>query len=122
MKIGRLATVEAHETGMEFRYIDPATGEKEDAVFTVLGIDSKTWRSAQKEFRRNAENVDDMLDHDVLWPMVAKILIGWENISGEDGTPYEYTIENCEWLCQNSVSLVMQIFSFIIDRKNFIAD
>lgn len=123
MNIDQLATVETHEAGVELHLVNQLTGEKEDAVFRVKGTDSKAWREAQKEQRRNFMGQDDIdyVDHDYLWPMVAKIIIGWDNLE-KGGKPFEYSEENAKWLCENSPIVVNQIFAFVIDRDNFIAD
>lgn len=123
MDLNRLATVEAHEAGMEFHLVNQVTGEKEDVCFVVKGTDSKAWRQAQKEQRRKMLEKDevDFLDHEYLWPMVAKLIIDWRNLE-KDGKPFEYSEENANWLCENSPVVVNQIFAFIVDRDNFIAD
>lgn len=123
MDIGKLATVEKHEEGVEFRLLDSATGEELDAVFIVQGLDSKAWRSALKESRKKNISSDefDLFDHENLWPMVAKVIIGWRELE-KDGEDFEFTPENTEWLCENSPNVVNQIFSFLIDRENFTKD
>lgn len=120
MDIGQLATVESHEAGAEFQLVNTATGEKEDAVFKVKGLDSKAWRNAQKEQRRKNESKDevDLFDHDYLWPMIANVIIGWDNLESS-GKPFEYSEENAQWLCKNSPNVVNQIFAFLLDRENF---
>ena len=123
MDINQLATVERHEAGMEFQLVNQLTGEKEDAVFKVKGTDSKAWREASKVQRRkhiDDESVD-FVDHEYLWPMVASIIIDWDNLKKE-GKPFKYSEENAAWLCENSPIVVSQIFSFIVDRDNFTED
>jgi alkyl sulfatase BDS1-like metallo-beta-lactamase superfamily hydrolase len=123
MDLNQLATVERHEAGAEFQLLNPATGEKEDAIFTVQGTDSKAWRKAQKEQRRKFENQEDVdfFDHEYVWPMVANVIIDWKNLE-KDGKPFKYSRDNALWLCENSPFVVNQIFGFLIDRDNFIAD
>ena len=77
MDLNQLATVEKHEAGAEFHLVNQLTGEKEDALFRVRGTDSKAWRQAQKEQRRKfIDNEEiDFVDHEYLWPMIAKIII-----------------------------------------------
>jgi len=120
MDIGQLATVENHEAGAEFQLINAATGEKEDVVFTVKGLDSKAWREAQKEQRRKNEGKDevDFFDHEYLWPMVANVISDWRNLENH-GEPFEYSKENARWLCENSPNVVNQVFAFMLDRENF---
>lgn len=121
MDISKLATVEKHEQGVEFRLLDSATGEELDAVFVVQGLDSRAWRSALKDQRKNKALSEefDLFDHDNLWPLVANIIIGWRELE-KDGEEFEYSPENAAWLCENSPNVVNQIFSFLIDRENFI--
>lgn len=123
MEIKQLATVESHEAGIEFQLLNAATGEKEDAIFTVKGLDSKAWRNAQKEQRRKNEGKGevDFFDHENLWPMVSKVIIGWEGLE-DKGKPFEYSEMNADWLCENSPNVVNQIFAFLLDRENFIED
>ena len=123
MDLNQLATVERHEAGAEFQLLNPATGEKEDAIFKVKGTDSKAWRKAQKEQRRKFEGQDevDFFDHEYIWPMVASVIIGWKNLE-QKGKDFPYSKKNAEWLCENSPFVVNQLFAFIVDRDNFIAD
>lgn len=123
MDLKQLATVETHEAGAEFQLLNPVTGEKEDAIFKVQGTDSKAWRQAQKEQRRKFADKDDVdfFDHEYVWPMVASVIISWKNLE-KDGKPFAYSKENAQWLCENSPFVVSQLFGFLIDRDNFIAD
>lgn len=123
MDINQLATVERHEAGMEFQLVNQLTGEKEDAVFTVKGTDSKAWRESSKMQRRKhiEDESVDFVDHEYLWPMVASVIMGWNQLE-KDGKPFEYSEENALWLCENSPVVVSQIFAFIVDRDNFTID
>jgi hypothetical protein len=123
MDISQLATVERHEAGMEFQLVNQLTGEKEDAVFKVKGTDSKAWREASKMQRRKhiEDESVDFVDHEYLWPMVASVIIGWDNLL-KGGEQFEYSEENAQWLCENSPVVVSQIFAFIVDRDNFTED
>jgi hypothetical protein len=123
MEIKQLATVERHEAGMEFQLVNQVTGEKEDAVFKVKGTDSKSWREASKAQRRKYQDEEsiDFVDHEYLWPMVASVIISWDNLN-KGGEPFEYSEENAQWLCENSPIVVSQIFAFIVDRDNFTED
>lgn len=123
MNIDQLVTVEKHEVGAELHLVDPVTGEKEDALFRVKGTDSKAWRDALKEQRRKYANQEDMdfFDHEYLYPMVARIIIGWEGLAKGD-EPWEFSEENAMFLCENSPMVVNQIFSFIVNRENFTGD
>lgn len=123
MDINQLATVESHEAGAEFQLLNTATGEKEDVIFIVKGLDSKAWREAQKEQRRKNESKEeiDFFDHDYLWPMIANVIIDWKNLEN-NGKPFEYSKKNAQWLCENSPNVVNQIFAFLLDRENFTGD
>ncbi len=123
MELNQLATVERHEAGAEFQLLNPATGEKEDAIFKVKGTDSKAWRKAQKEQRRQFEGQDDVdfFDHEYIWPIVASVIMDWDKLV-KDGKPFKYSEENASWLCENSPVVVSQIFAFIVDRDNFTED
>jgi len=108
---------------MEFQLVNQLTGEKEDAVFKVKGTDSKAWREASKMQRRKhiEDESVDFVDHEYLWPMVASVIIGWDNLL-KGGEQFEYSEENAQWLCENSPVVVSQIFAFIVDRDNFTED
>ena len=123
MELDQLATVERHEAGAEFQLLNPATGDKEEAIFKVQGTDAKAWRIAQKEQRRKFEGQDevDFFDHEYVWPMVASVIIGWKNLE-KGGKDFPFSKENAERLCENSPFVVNQLFAFILDRNNFIAD
>tara|TARA_S200002703_G_scaffold150811_1_gene149519 strand:+ start:381 stop:752 length:372 start_codon:yes stop_codon:yes gene_type:complete len=120
MDLNQLATVEKHEAGAECRLHDPQTGKPDDGVVIIQGVDSKAWRDAQKKQRRKYKDVDDidMFDHEYLAPIIAACITGWQNL--KKGTEkFEYSEENALWLCENSPTLVTQLFSFVIDRENF---
>lgn len=120
MNIDQLATVEQHEAGAECRLQDPATGKDGDGVVIIKGVDSSAWRKAQKEQRRKMKEKDelDLFDHDYLWPVIASCITGWRNLTKGD-KEFEYSEENARWLCENSPSIVTQLFAFLIDRENF---
>lgn len=123
MDLKQLATVESHEAGAEYQLRNPVTGEPEDGVIVVQGLDSKAWRNAQRKQRKKHENSDevDFLDHEFLAPVVANVITGWKNLE-KDGKKFEYSAENALWLCENSPPVVSQLFSFLLDRSNFIKD
>jgi len=123
MDINQLATVDAHEAGAECQLQNPKTGEPDDGVIIVKGVDSKAWRSAQKEQRRKLKDKDeiDIFDHDYLWPIIASCIIGWRNLENK-GEEFEYSEKNAQWLCKNAPQIVTQLFGFLLDRENFIKD
>jgi len=123
MDLNQLATVEKHEAGAECQLHDPQTGEKGDGVIIIKGVDSKAWRLAQKGQRRKYKDADDvdMFDHEYLYPVIASCITGWRGLTkGKD--EFEYSEENALWLCENSPSIVTQLFSFLLDRENFTKD
>jgi len=123
MDLNQLATVEQHEAGAECQLQNPQTGEKDDGVILIRGVDSKAWREAQKAQRRKykAEQDVDMFDHEYLYPIIASCITGWRNLTKGD-EEFEYSEKNALWLCENSPSIVTQLFSFLLDRENFIKD
>jgi hypothetical protein len=123
MDLKQLATVESHEAGAEYQLLNPQTGKLEDVVITVQGLDSKAWREGQKAQRKKYENNDqvEFLDHEYLAPIIAGCIIGWKNLE-KDGKLFKHSQENALWLCSNSPMVVSQLFSFMLDRSNFIKD
>ena len=123
MNLDQLATVEKHEAGAECQLYDPQTGNPDDGVVVIQGVDSKAWREAQKKQRRKYKDQDemDMFDHEYLYPIIAACITGWKNLKKKD-EDFEYSEENALWLCENSPQFVTQLFAFVIDRENFIGD
>lgn len=122
MDINQLATVEQHEAGTEFQLVNTETGEKEEVIFVVKGLDSKAWRDAQKELRRKSMGQDedfDLFEFENLAPAVAKVITDWRNLN-KGNKPFPYSEENELWLCENSPNVVNQIFTFLLNRENFI--
>lgn len=123
MEINQLATVEQHEAGAECQLQNPQTGEKGDGVIIIKGVDSKAWRSAQKKQRGKYKDDKevDIFDHEYLYPVIAACITEWRNLK-KDGKEFEYSEKNALWLCENSPATVTQLFSFLLDRQNFIGD
>jgi len=123
MDLNRLATVEQHEAGAECQLHDPQTGKPDDGVIIIQGVDSKAWRDAQKKQRRKNKDEDeiDLFDHEYLYPIIAACITGWQNLK-KGKEKFEYSEENALWLCENSPTLVTQLFSFVINRENFTGD
>lgn len=123
MDLNQLATVEQHEAGSECQLQNPLTGEPDDGVIVIKGVDSKAWRLAQKEQRKKMKDKDDLdiFDHEYLWPIIASCITGWRNLT-KGKEKFEYSDKNAKWLCENSPQLVSQLFSFLIDRENFTKD
>jgi len=123
MDLNRLATVEHHEAGAECQLHDPQTGKPDDGVIIIQGVDSKAWRNAQKKQRKESKDSEeiDLFDHEYLYPIIAACITGWRNLK-KGKEEFEYNQENALWLCENSPTLVTQLFSFVINRENFTGD
>jgi len=123
MDLDQLATVEKHEAGAECQLQNPQTGKPDDGVIIIQGVDSRAWRDAQKRQRRKYKDNDeiDMFDHEYIDPVIASCITGWRNLK-KAGKDFEYSEKNALWLCENSPAVVTQLFTFLLDRQNFIGD
>jgi len=113
MAITDLYTVEKHEKGSECQIKDE-NGELIDLFITVVGLDSKAFRSGFIEGRRDMLTNDDPLDSEAL--TLAKSSISWR---GEIIDSLEFSEESIKNLYLNAPYIANQINLFIGDRANF---
>ena len=120
MDLLSLDSVEEHEAGAECQLMNQHTGEPTDAFITIKGVDSEDWEILQKKQRLKYKGQEiDMFEHKYIYPIIAGCIVGWKNISkGEEAL--EFSEENALWLCEKYKNITTQLFSFLLDRKNFI--
>lgn len=123
MDINGLLTVEAHEAGAECNILSPVDYKPTDVFISVMGSDSKVWRSAKKDqtnkiiaARAAKKDIDyDALDIEAL----CKVTTAWRGITA-DGKEYECSDKNKKHLFENSPYIVNQLLEFIAKNENFI--
>lgn len=124
MDFNSLATVKQHEIGAEVNILSPVDGKPTDVFITIMGADSKEWRSAKKAqttkiLQAKADDKMEELDYDAMdAEALARVTMGWKGID-KDGKPYEFSYENAVDLYINSPSVVNQLIQFLGDRANF---
>jgi len=117
MNINDLYTLESHETGSEMQVRDE-NGKKLDAFITICGVDSKVYRKAKNEMRR--EIVKDLnADYeDLRAKTLADITISWRNFT--DGKKkIKFNKKKIEQIYLNAPYVMDQIDLFLHNRLNF---
>ena len=93
-------------------------GDETDIELTVIGADSKAYRSAfTKELRANAdaENVDVDASNARIYSVC---LVGWTNIE-EGKKPLEYSQENALYLLEQYPLICNEVSKAVEKRANF---
>lgn len=120
MEISKLYTAESHETGAEVRIVNPVTGKDTDCYITVIGVDSKTFRSEQRKRQRKALDAvrsnKEMPDDE--FGLLVESSIGWRGFES-DGKELKFSKKSIKALFDNSPLIADQVDKFIADRANF---
>lgn len=111
------------ERGFDLTLKDPYTGKSTDVVFSVIGSDSRAYRSAKAEaFRANlktAREDGEQEDADELNARIyAKCVRNWEGLSLK-GQPLEYSPENALTVLKRFPWISDQIAAAVENRLNF---
>lgn len=120
MDIHDLYTAPLHDKGAEVQIRNPITGDLTDCYINVIGVDSKKFRSLQKERRRavlDAIREDTKLEDDEFQLLVDSTL-GWRGFTHK-GKELKFDKENLLALYTNSPKIAEQVDKFMADRKNF---
>lgn len=126
MELGSLQTATIHEEGAEVNILSPVDGKPTDVFITIMGADSKKWRTAKKkqaaqinEHLRGGGKYED-LDYDSMdAEALASVTISWKGIT-KDKKEYKCTYDNALALYTESPAVASQLLGFISDRENFI--
>ena len=120
MDINELFTAEIHESGAEVQITNPTTGKDTDCYITVIGIDSKSFRSEQRKRQRKAldavRNNKSIPDDE--FGLLVESTIGWRGFESE-GKEWPFSKKNAQSLFDNSPLIADQVDKFIADRANF---
>jgi hypothetical protein len=117
MDINDLYSLERHETGAEMQVRDE-NGEKLDAFITIAGVDSKLFRKAKNELRREILKDIDADYEELRAKKIAEVTIGWRGFN--NGTKkLKFTKKLAEQLYLNAPYLMDQADEFINTRLNF---
>jgi len=124
MDFNDLATVETHDQGAEVNIISPLDRNPTDVFITIMGVDSKEWRSQKKKQTtkiieaKNAGTMDK-LDYDALdAEALAAVTLSWRGITKE-GKEFKCTHANALDLYVNSPAISSQLLDFLNERANF---
>jgi hypothetical protein len=112
MNIDELYTVDAHDKGAEMQVLDQF-GKEIDMYFTIIGVDSKKWRSLQKQ-SKSLDNEDIEATANIL----KEAIIGWRGVQSK-GKDVKFSKDMAFKVLMNAPYLMAQIISFIVDRTNF---
>lgn len=126
MELGKLQTATIHEEGAEVNILSPVDGTPTDVFVTIMGSDSKQWRTAKKkqaaqinEHLRKGGKYDE-LDYDSMdAEALASVTLSWKGIT-KDGKEYKCNYGNALALYTDSPAVASQLIAFISDRENFI--
>lgn len=121
MELGDICTREAHEKGAEINITHPVTGEKTDFFITVLGQDSRAWRTAIKTGYSNllASKAGEQEEFDIEVDSLAGITVNWRGLES-DGEPVEFSLDTCKKLYIDSPTTRDQVNRFVGNSRNFI--
>ena len=112
-----LYTLETHETGAEMQLKDE-NGEQVDCFITLAGVDSKLFRKAKNELRREILKDIDADYEGLRAKKLADVSLGWRNFNDGDDEII-FTRELAEQLYLNAPYLMDQADRFINQRVNF---
>lgn len=123
MDLKEFNTRDAHDEGAEIQ-IRNQFGELTDLFITVVGMDSKLWRSIDAE--RNRKVVQRLIDktqvdtlNDDTPEYLAKASIAWRGAT-QDGEPVEFSQAAAAELYRSAPYIADQVDRFIGKRANFI--
>jgi len=112
-----LYTVENHDTGAEMR-VNDENGKKTDIFITLSGVDSKAYRKAKNELRREILK-DIEADFETLRAKkLADISTGWRGFTNGKNK-IKFTHKLIEQLYLNAPYIMDQADLFINQRVNF---
>jgi len=116
MDITELYTRDAHEQGAEMQIKDK-TGQPAEMYISLVGMDSKTWRSLMAEQNRKlmAENAD--VD-EIKAETFASATLSWRGFMSK-GEEIAFSREKVLELYTQAPYIVDQVNHFVGDRLNF---
>lgn len=116
MNIDQLYTVEDHEHGAEMQVRGP-DGILLDMFVSLKGVDSKTFRKAYNQAKREILLGEDSAEAEA--KVLAEVSTGWRGFN-DKGEELIFTKELAIQLYINAPYLKEQVDQFIAKRKNFI--
>lgn len=118
MDIGKFETSEKSNAGADLTIRHPETGKDTDIVITLLGADSKAFRDASREARRDALKEQSEDPREMTIRVVTACTVGWKGIE-ENGEPVEHSDDAAVDLYTRYPWLLAQCDRFINERANF---
>lgn len=115
MNIENLFTVDRHEAGAEMQVKDE-NGKLLDLFITLVGVDSKAWRIAEIEMKRQLLAGFDPVEATA--DAMGKCTIGWRGFQSE-GDDLEFSRESVTNLYLSAPYIGKQADKFLSDRANF---
>lgn len=104
--------------GFEMVVRDPITDKPTDAVISIIGSDSKTYRKVKNETLRRVAKGDDLDADQISAAVYTACVTGWRDLS-VDGKPLEYSVEAANDLLVRFPWLMDQIGTAVESRSNF---
>jgi hypothetical protein len=125
MKLSRFDSVTLAEAGVEFKLIDPVSKADTGASITLLGADSKTYKTKQKEIQERHRLAGKQIsasdaEADAVEIMAACVK-SWKGLQNEDGTYFVCSFENAKALFVGYPELYERCAVFAMTRANFFA-
>lgn len=121
MDLGEIDLAAAAEAGADLTVRHPVTGEPTDVVIRLLGVDSPTFRQAQRlqidAFAKSQRPEPSVTRAQLL----AAVTVSWDNVM-LDGADLAFSSENAVKLYTHpraSLWLAPQVDQFISARANF---
>ena len=117
MNINELYTLDCHDAGAEMQVLDE-NGKKTDIYIVLAGVDSKLFRKAKNELRREILK-DVAADYEGLRAKkLADVTLRWRGFTDND-EELIFTRELAEQLYLNAPYIMDQADRFINQRVNF---
>lgn len=116
MDIDQLYTVKDHDNGAKMTVTDQF-GKETDLILTIVGLDSKKWRSLASKLRQIDDDAKDNTEQTAA--ILSKAVLSWEGATDSKKTPIVYSEKVFIELALNAPYIMSQVTSFIIDRTNF---
>lgn len=115
MNIDELFTVDRHEAGSEMQ-VRSEEGKLLDLFITLVGVDSKAWRTAEIEMKRQLLAGGDPIDTTA--DAMGKCSLSWRGFKSK-GKDLEFSKESVTNLYLSAPYIGTQADKFLSNRANF---
>ena len=115
MEIDKLFTADRHEAGSEMR-VNDQWGKPLDLYITMVGRDSKTWRTVEIELKRSSLAGTDPVEAQV--DAMGRCALAWRGFE-KDGEELEFSRESVTNLFISAPYVAIDADKYLSDRENF---